>query len=62
MANTIALQAIIAVQVRHGPLIFAPIAQLVEHLFCNQKVVGSSPTGSSKSENERFLRIFHFLI
>lgn len=26
---------------------YAALAQLAEHLFCNQKVVGSSPMGGS---------------
>lgn len=30
--------------------IYATLAQLVEHLICNQVVVGSSPTGSSQKE------------
>ncbi len=29
------------------PAIFAGLAQLVEHLICNQQVVGSSPTAGS---------------
>lgn len=34
-------------------LFFAPagVAQLVEHLTCNQKVVGSIPTAGSISSN-----------
>ena len=32
-------------------LFYAVIAQLVEHLTCNQGVVGSSPTGSLGSRH-----------
>lgn len=46
------------------PLHFATLAQLVEHLFCNQGVVGSNPTGGTsrdfdlqyKAEYQRFVR------
>ena len=31
--------------------LIASIAQLVEQLICNQQVVGSSPTGSSKVDS-----------
>lgn len=30
-------------------MLFAPIAQSVEHLFCNQVVAGSIPVGGSHS-------------
>ena len=33
--------------VPRGRRVFAGVAQLVEHLTCNQEVAGSSPTASS---------------
>ena len=38
----------------------AELAQLVEQLICNQQVVGSSPTFSSKKT--KFLKPFHFKV
>ncbi len=35
----------------------ATLAQLVEHLFCKQRVVGSNPTGGSNFLLGRFLKI-----
>ena len=36
----------------------ASLAQLVEHLFCKQDVVGSNPTGGSKTPfNDMYLKI-----
>ena len=32
---------------------FGPLAQLVEHLICNERVAGSNPVRSTKSENRR---------
>ena len=44
---------------RRGPIfvleilsIFASVAQLVEHLICNQEVVGSIPSGGSKNKKQ----------
>lgn len=40
---------------------YAEIAQLVEHLICNQVVVGSSPSFGSMSLGVRFYLVFLFV-
>lgn|GEM_PF-2948283 len=43
------------------PILYGPVAQLVERLICTEEVAGSNPVGSTDIQKFRFIRDFLYL-